>query len=181
MLWLYLSEYTDFLRQPCRVLHTAPQSCLESRFRRMHGGGYISTNLYGQSADVAADLRNLPFADARFDFVISSHVLEHIEDDGTAIAELSRVVRPGGKVVVMVPLDPAQPTYSGSAHVTPADRMAGYGHPFHYRRYGYDLADRLAGAGFAVKVWASTSFLTPARRRTYRINENHLLACDKQL
>ncbi|MHB8330512.1 MAG: class I SAM-dependent methyltransferase [Acidimicrobiales bacterium] len=45
----------------------------------------------------------LPFADASFDRVIAAEVLEHIPDDTSAIAELSRVLRPGGTMAVSVP------------------------------------------------------------------------------
>jgi SAM-dependent methyltransferase len=46
---------------------------------------------------------SLPFPDATFDCVITSEVLEHIWDDRGAIAELVRVLRPGGRMAVTVP------------------------------------------------------------------------------
>lgn len=45
----------------------------------------------------------LPFADASFDRIVASEVLEHIPDDRGAIAELVRVLRPGGTMAVTVP------------------------------------------------------------------------------
>jgi SAM-dependent methyltransferase len=55
-------------------------------------------------ADVKqGDALSLPFADGEFDRVIAAEVLEHIPDDGAAIAELSRVLRPGGTIAVTVP------------------------------------------------------------------------------
>jgi SAM-dependent methyltransferase len=45
----------------------------------------------------------LPFPDGTFDRVIASEVLEHIPGDRTAIAELTRVLRPGGTMAVTVP------------------------------------------------------------------------------
>jgi SAM-dependent methyltransferase len=45
----------------------------------------------------------MPFADGEFDRVVASEVLEHIPDDETAIAELVRVLRPGGTIAVTVP------------------------------------------------------------------------------
>lgn len=50
-----------------------------------------------------ADVLSLPFPDAAFDRVIVSEVLEHIPDDAGAIREVSRVLRPGGRVAVTVP------------------------------------------------------------------------------
>jgi SAM-dependent methyltransferase len=52
---------------------------------------------------VRADLRALPFPDGSFDRVIASEVLEHIADDRSAIAELARVLKPGGRAAVTVP------------------------------------------------------------------------------
>ena len=54
-------------------------------------------------AAVNGDALSLPFADASFDLVIASEVLEHVHDDGAAMAELVRVLRPGGTLAVTVP------------------------------------------------------------------------------
>ena len=58
----------------------------------------------GASAAVArGDLRALPVPDASVDRVMASEVLEHIPDDVTAMAEIFRVLKPGGRVAVTVP------------------------------------------------------------------------------
>ena len=49
------------------------------------------------------DATRLPFADASFDKVITSEVLEHVQDDVAAIAEMIRVLRPGGTFAATVP------------------------------------------------------------------------------
>lgn len=49
------------------------------------------------------DATGLPFADAAFDRVVTSEVLEHIQDDVAAIAELTRVLKPGGVLAATVP------------------------------------------------------------------------------
>ena len=55
------------------------------------------------TAAVQGDALHLPFADATFDRVICSEVLEHIPDDLGAMRELARVLRPGGTMAVTVP------------------------------------------------------------------------------
>lgn len=52
---------------------------------------------------VRGDVRRLPFPDAAFDVVVAAEVLEHVPEDRAALAELSRVLRPGGSVAVTVP------------------------------------------------------------------------------
>jgi SAM-dependent methyltransferase len=52
---------------------------------------------------VNGDALRLPFADATFDVVIASEVLEHLWDDERAISELVRVLAPGGRMAVTVP------------------------------------------------------------------------------
>ena len=54
---------------------------------------------------LVADGRALPFEDGSFDHAYSISVLEHIEEpgDAEALAELTRVVRPGGRVLVTLP------------------------------------------------------------------------------
>ena len=49
------------------------------------------------------DITRLPFSDISFDLVVCSEVLEHIPDDGTAIGEIIRVLKPGGLLAVSVP------------------------------------------------------------------------------
>ncbi len=45
----------------------------------------------------------LPFGDASFDVVLCTEVLEHTQDPAAVIAELTRVSRPGARIVVSVP------------------------------------------------------------------------------
>ncbi|MEX5720008.1 class I SAM-dependent methyltransferase [Geodermatophilus maliterrae] len=52
---------------------------------------------------VRGDLLHLPVPDASVDRVIASEVLEHIPDDVRAMAEIARVLKPGGRVAVTVP------------------------------------------------------------------------------
>jgi SAM-dependent methyltransferase len=55
------------------------------------------------SVTLCADALALPFPDNSFDRVIASEILEHVLEDASAIAEIFRVVRPGGLVGVSVP------------------------------------------------------------------------------
>ncbi len=52
---------------------------------------------------VRGDALRLPFADDTFDRIIASEVMEHLRDDAGAMAELTRVLKPGGTMAVTVP------------------------------------------------------------------------------
>ncbi|MCU0274141.1 MAG: class I SAM-dependent methyltransferase [Acidimicrobiales bacterium] len=52
---------------------------------------------------VNGDATRLPYADGAFDRIIASEVVEHIPDDAAALAELTRVLRPGGTIAVTIP------------------------------------------------------------------------------
>lgn len=57
----------------------------------------------GSSHCVNASAVRLPFPPDVFDVVVASEVLEHIGEDDDAIAELTRITKPGGTIVVSVP------------------------------------------------------------------------------
>jgi SAM-dependent methyltransferase len=50
----------------------------------------------------------LPFADECFDLVAALDIIEHVDDDDTALAELARVVAGGGVLVIATPLHPSR-------------------------------------------------------------------------
>jgi ubiquinone/menaquinone biosynthesis C-methylase UbiE len=59
--------------------------------------------LYGLDSDVrVADVEALPFVDDSFDIVFSYGVLHHSPDTPRAIAEVCRVLRPGGRAAIMI-------------------------------------------------------------------------------
>ena len=54
---------------------------------------------------VQGDANSLPFTDGAFDRIVASEVIEHVADDAGALAELARVLRPGGVLAVTVPAE----------------------------------------------------------------------------
>lgn len=54
-------------------------------------------------ADFLGDATTLPFRDNSLDYVVSSHVLEHVANPVAALAEWYRVLRPGGIIYLVVP------------------------------------------------------------------------------
>lgn len=70
-------------------------------FEAMHVAGEVPVGAVGRG--VRGDAHRLPFPDGAFDRIIASEVLEHLPDDDVALAELRRVLRPGGTIAVTVP------------------------------------------------------------------------------
>jgi SAM-dependent methyltransferase len=85
--------------------------------------------------DYVCDLARIPVDDARFDHVLLTQVLEHIPEPAKVLAELHRVLRPGGTLWLTAPLFYAE-------HERPFDF-------FRYTQYG--LRRLLEDAGFAVR------------------------------
>ena len=56
---------------------------------------------------ILSQIGSLPFADGAFDLVCALDIVEHVDDDDGAVAELSRVTKPGGALVISVPLHPS--------------------------------------------------------------------------
>jgi len=58
---------------------------------------------FAKAQVVVGDALALPYPDGEFDVVVASEILEHVPEDDAAIAELIRVLKPGGKLAVTVP------------------------------------------------------------------------------
>jgi SAM-dependent methyltransferase len=81
------------------------------------------------------DLASIHRPDGAYGLVVANHVLEHVEDDVAALAELDRITAPGGVVFLSVPdlLRCARTVEYGEAR---ADKHG------HWRIYGPDIAQR---------------------------------------
>lgn len=140
-----------------RVLHVAPEPGLAATYRRRGDITYIMGDRFdpGYSypkGTVALDLTKIDFPNEHFDLLICSHVLEHVDDDSTAMSEIFRVLKPGGIAAILVPLIPGdvKDTLEDPAFNTPELRLEHYGQADHVRFYGTDIAQRLASHGFQV-------------------------------
>lgn len=151
-LWLYLERRTDIFAAPHDVLHFSPEYVLRRRLERAPNLRYVTSDLE-PGCDLRLDITAMALDEASFDVILCIHVLEHVPEDRRALAELRRVLRPGGWAIVLVPLDPSlAETYEDPAVTTPEQRQAAYWQADHLRLYGRDFSDRLREAGLDVRV-----------------------------
>lgn len=61
------------------------------------------TKAKGLPEVVKGDVCDLPFDSGSFDLVLATDVLEHVDQDGQAVAEIARILKPGGHVLITVP------------------------------------------------------------------------------
>ena len=176
-MWLYLRDVVGALDRRMRVLHAAPEACIGRALGANRALRYVTVDMFDPAAQHRADLTALPFPAGAFDLVICSHVLEHVEDDVRAMREIRRVLGPGGRAVIMVPIDMKRAkTYEDSSITTAAGRNTAFGHPYHVRICGADYPDRLTGTGFRVSTVFSTE-MSRHRRRFWRISKTVLFDC----
>ena len=150
-LWLFLRAHPEVLGDARSLLHFAPEWCLEHRLRRRRGLRYVTADLEPGLGELRLDVTRIALPDGAFDAILCSHVLEHVPDDRAAMRELRRVLAPGGRLVVMVPLDHTRAeTYEDPAITSPAERERAFLQHDHVRLYAPDIADRLREAGLEV-------------------------------
>jgi SAM-dependent methyltransferase len=163
--WWY-AERRKLLARELRRL-PAPGSALDigaagggnTRVLRSHGWRPLALEFAPTAAQIArergldvirADARELPVRTASMDLVTAFDILEHIEEDYLAAAEITRVLRPGGTALIAVPADMAL----WSAH----DTAVG-----HVRRYTRaTLAEVIGKGGLLIEdMWSWNVLLRP--------------------
>lgn len=181
VLFLLLRDRSDLLGDSAPVLHFAPEACLRVRIQPELGERYVSTDLRRTDVTTQQDITSMTFPDGQFGAVICSHVLEHIPDDRRALSELARVIRPGGHLIVQVPLDLESVTDEDPAVIDPAERKHRWGETDHLRLYGLDLADRIREAGFEVDVLRCGALFDPAQLGRYGLDETQVVFAARRL
>ena len=179
--WLFMTRkmrLDDFTTR--RFLHLAPEVEFTRRFKSLPGLAYSSADLGHPGAMHRLDLTAIDRPDASFDAIYCSHMLEHIPDDRKAMRELERTLAAAGWLLVQVPLDKDSPTKEDFSVVDPKQREREFGQWDHVRVYGMDIAERLAEAGFEVKIWTAEQILSARELETMSIPADEtLLLCNK--
>ena len=113
--------------------------------------GYVRASYSPLDGEVRVDMQSMQYPDETFDTIIAHHVLEHVPDDRKALSEVFRVLAPGGRALLSVPMVEAwSMTYENDGIIEPWDRDLHFRQWDHVRLYGRDIRDRIRDAGFAV-------------------------------
>jgi len=131
---------------------------------------------FGRASFVKADAITPPFADATFDVAVSTQVYEYVADLPTALAELHRVLRPGGRALIL-----DTDWDSVVWHATGAERMgrllAAWMERFADPHLPRTLARRLRDAGFQVDHTEVLVLLNPEYDpNTYSVANGEIMA-----
>ena len=120
--------------------------------------------------DYECDILHIPVDDGSFDVVLCTEVLEHVPEPIEAIREISRILRPGGKLLLTAPL-------GSGIHQQPYHFYGGYT-PYWYRRFlpenGFEHIDIQPNGGF-FKHYGQESMRLARLLNPMRISKNRLL------
>jgi demethylmenaquinone methyltransferase/2-methoxy-6-polyprenyl-1,4-benzoquinol methylase len=143
--------------------------------------GMLRAGAYRDVPSVAADALRLPFADGTFDVVTISFALRNIDDVEGALAEMARVTRPGGRLVIAETSTPtSQPLRAGLRFLMRALPAAARRMSSNPQAYVYfvesllawpdqrELADRIAASGWTDVGWRDLSGGVVALHRARR-------------
>ena len=157
---LYLADYIATLdgAAPVYIVDFAPSAPLSALIRRLiEASGkhirYRTADLLAENVDDRVDISDMrSYESGQFTFFICSHVLEHVRDDRQALRELHRILRPGGKGLLMVPIIPSLEQIDEDPEITDeGERWRRFGQFDHVRLYSKrGFLERVRDAGFEV-------------------------------
>lgn len=180
----YLSERSTHLAgsDPVRVLDIAPTIPLGTFLDRQPRVRRRTADLFMTTVDDVVDIQRMDvYTDGRFDGFVCSHVLEHVPDDRAAMAELFRVLRPGGWGIAMVPICLTIDEVHDDPSITgESERWRHYAQGDHVRLYSKQgWIARLEAAGFVVHQYGIGFFGEDVFRRLGLTPTSVLYVCEK--
>lgn len=148
---LYIRQMLEqgLLRDDFALLDIAPSRALQTFLRQIPNITYRSADKFMEGVDLAVDVTDMAeIASDSYDMFICSHVLEHVDDDRQALSELFRILKPGGRGILMVPI--VLKLEEIDEDITITDEAT------RWRRFGqYDHVRLYSKAGFMQRIQAS--------------------------
>lgn len=180
--YLFFSLKTDIFKKNVKLLHFAPETIFANIFSKCVNIDYLPVDLVLKPhVKEQVDMQDIPYNDNSFDFVYTSHVLEHVPDDIKALKEIYRVLKSHSSAIIQVPINSRlSKTLEKEEYNTPELRTKYYGQFDHLRYYGTDFADRLSKCGFDVEVYYMWDLVSKKVIKKYGISkEDQIFECKK--
>lgn len=120
-----------------KVLQFAPASSIDGWIRvNCPHLNYETTDLFMKGVTFQSDIQDMQMVqDETYDLIICSHVLEHVQDDRKALAEMKRILKPDGKIVFLVPVDLDADSIDEEWGLSEAENWKRFGQGDHCRKY----------------------------------------------
>lgn len=161
---LYLQDYLIRLQAEglIKIVDFAPSPPLSLFIRKLRTDiSYRTADLFAEGVDDKVDITDLrSYRDSQFDFLICSHVLEHVSDDRKAMRELHRILKPGGNGILMVPIVLSIDEIDEDPSVVDeGERWRRFGQNDHVRLYSKKgFLERARESGFLVREFGKEFF-----------------------
>ena len=176
-----LENFTDIIQKECNVLHIAPEEHIYKLISLNTKCDYYLGDILRGKTDHKVDLTDIQFKDDFFDYIIANHVLEHIENLDLAFAEIKRVLKSTGKLIISFPICMDIKTKEDKSITKPEDRLIEYGQSDHVRLFGSDYKEYIEKRNFKVEVMSPQNMLTADVIKKYGMIENDvILICSIQ-
>lgn len=143
------------------LLDIAPSRPLQLFLRQIPNIVYRSADKFMEGVDLAVDVTDMAeIASDSYDMFICSHVLEHVDDDKKALKELFRILKPGGKGILMAPIILKIDKIDEDPTITDVEtRWRRFGQFDHVRLYSKNgFIRRIQEAGFVVEQYGVEHF-----------------------
>lgn len=140
------------------ILHIAPESNLQIWLQSI-SDKYIAGDAFLQNQKFIdkvqfVDIRQTEFCNNQFDYIICNHVICDIKEDKTALMEILRILKTGGKAILQVPITKISKTVEYPNVYTKEEREVVYGYGYHERIYNdKEYVKLLTSVGFVVDVY----------------------------
>ena len=155
LIMIYINKHYR-VKKNVRLLYFAPTwSGVKFLRKKMKNIEVDTADLYEDKVDYHFDIQNMgEIEDNTYDLIICSHVLEHVEDDRTALKELYRVLKKGGEALILVPLDLKRVWFDEEMGLSEQENWKRFGQKDHVRRYTHkEIIKRIKESGFKCKIY----------------------------